>query len=214
MSYVTIVVDEDRYARAAIALLVADEDIRVIGQYGELDKALATIQTTAPHVVVIGFHGDSDKQTKLAFMHQIRATSPSTACLVLSAIDGDTNLRFETVEAGADGWIKLFERAPNVLSDAVKRMAQEQSDLSPTLALVLLRQLISAERGNSPYRVPRKPELTATERAALAKRAEGAAESAIVDSLSLPSVESLKRLFRHILRKFFLPEAYTVDGAQ
>lgn len=213
MSYETIVVDEDRYARAAIALLVADEDIRVIGQYGELDKALATIEATAPHVVVIGFHGDSDRRTKLAFMHQIRETSPNTACLVLSAIDGDPHLRFETVEAGADGWIKLYERAPRVLSDTVKRMAQEQSDLSTTLAAILLHQLISAERGRTPYRVPSKPGLTATERAALVKRAEGASEDAIVDSLALPSVENLKRLFRHILRKFFLPEAYTVDGA-
>lgn len=205
--YSVVIVDDDRFAREALGLLFTDPALHVVGSFGAMQEALAFIEKQAPHVAVVDIHIDTNIQERLSFIHAVRRASSATACLVLSAVDADEELRYETIEAGADGWYELSGVSGASLLEIVKRLAQGQSDLSRKLASKLLRQLVAAESDQASYRVPPVPELTPVERDVLVRRARGEDQQHIAADLKV-STAHLGRHFRNILRKFFLPEAY------
>lgn len=205
--YSVVIVDDDQFARDALVLLFTDPYIKVLGRFGVAQEALVAIENWVPHVAVVDIHIDTNIREALAFIHTARRASPATACLVLSALDASDDLRYESIEAGADEWYRLSGISEESPIDIVKRLAEGQSYLSRGTAANLLKQLAAAENNQASYRVPPIPNLTPAERDLLKRRAQGEDRGQIAADLNV-SVANLGRHFRNILRKFFLPEAY------
>jgi DNA-binding NarL/FixJ family response regulator len=118
-------------------LLEAEPDIRVVGEAGTAESALARIPALRPDVAILDVRlPDGDGVT---VCRQIRSTMPEVACLMLTSYADDQAL-FDAVLAGAAGYV-LKEIRGTDLVGAVRTVASGQSMLDPAAAATLMARL-------------------------------------------------------------------------
>ena len=118
-------------------LLEAQPDIRVVGEAGTAESALARIPALRPDVAILDVRlPDGDG---VAVCRQIRSAMPEVACLMLTSYADDQAL-FDAVLAGAAGYVLKQIRGSDLVG-AVRTVASGQSMLDPAAAAAMMARL-------------------------------------------------------------------------
>ena len=126
-------------------LLEAEPDIKVVGEAGTAESALARIPALHPDVAVLDVRlPDGDGVT---VCREIRSRMPEVACLMLTSF-GDDDALFDAIMAGAAGYVLKQIRGTDLVG-AVRTVASGQSLLDPQAASrVMARMRDRAQRSD------------------------------------------------------------------
>jgi serine/threonine-protein kinase len=193
---VRVVIAEDMVLlRAGLAQLLAGSGIDVVGEAGDPEALLSLVAAYRPDVAIVDIKlppTHTDEGVRAAV--RIRQEHPGTAALLLSSYL-DVRYASELLEtgAGACGYL-LKERVahPDVLEDALRRVADGQCVLDPAVVT----QLMNRTRVRGPL-----DDLTPREREILDLMAQGHSNAriGILLGLSPRTVEShVRNLFVHL----------------
>ena len=194
MATQVLVVDDHEIIRQGLQSLFKDSGVRVCGEAASAEEALRQVRKLKPDVVVLDVllkDGDSFDVIK-----RVRATSPATRVVMLSAFDNPTYVA-RAVAAGAhDYLLKTISRA-DLIAAVTSAAAGEQATRSGELRRVAGQM---TRRDKQPVAgVP----LTPRETQVLRLVAMGLSNQEIADSLEI-SVETVKEHVQNLLRKISL----------
>jgi DNA-binding NarL/FixJ family response regulator len=153
-----VIADDEVLLREGLARLLAETGFEVVAKVGDPDQLLATIRHTHPQVAIVDIkmpptHTDEG----LVAAEEIRRLDPSVGVLVLSHyLESRYAMRLLQQHPEAVGYL-LKERISDiaVLTDAIRRVAEGECVIDPTIvARLLARQRDSQDRGS-----PHQPDL-------------------------------------------------------
>ena len=182
--------DHEIVRRGVRELLEAEGDIEVVGEAGTAEEALGRIPATTPDVAILDVRlPDGDG---IAVCRDVRSKHPDIACLMLTSYSDDEAL-FTAIMAGAAGYALKEMRGPDLV-DGVRRIAQGESLLDPSLVSAVLDRL----------RNPAEPDelsgLTDQERRIIDLIAEGMTNREIGEQLFLAE-KTVKNYVSNLLAK-------------
>jgi DNA-binding NarL/FixJ family response regulator len=129
--------DHEIVRRGVRDLLEAEPDIKVIGEAGTAQSALARIPALRPDVAVLDVRlPDGDG---VSVCRDIRSQVPQVACLMLTSFTDEESL-FNAIMAGAAGYVLKQIRGTDLVG-AVRTVASGQSLLDPQAASQLMARL-------------------------------------------------------------------------
>jgi len=184
----TLVVDDHAVVREGLRrLLSQEEDVTVIGEAASGEEAVAQVRRRRPDVVLMdarmpGMGG-------IRAMQEILSEHPQVRTVVFTA-HGEEELLWESLDAGADGFVLKDSEGPALIG-AIRQVVAGEPYVDQRLAPDFLRQL-SRPR---PTGV-----LSARERQILQLLADGCSNREVSERLVL-SVETVKTHVKHILAK-------------
>jgi two-component system, NarL family, response regulator DevR len=168
--------DHEIVRRGVRDLLEAEPDIRVVGEAGTAESALARIPALKPDVAVLDVRlPDGDGVT---VCREIRSRMPDVACLMLTSFPDDQAL-FDAIMAGAAGYV-LKEIRGTDLVGAVRALAAGGSTLDPRAAAQVMARLRGQQDKHDPLEA-----LTPHEREILVLIGEGLTNRQIGEQMFL-----------------------------
>ena len=194
-----LIADDEVLLREGLARLLADEGFDVVGTVGTAAELLRKIPLTRPDVAIVDIRmppGYSDEGLLAAI--EIRASQPSVGVLVLSHhVESRYAMRLLEGHPEHSGYL-LKERVSDVavLTDALRRIAEGECVLDPTIVSRLVRR---------PREESALTELTPRELEVLGLMAEGHSNQGICDKLFL-SPKTVETHVRQIFQKLGLGE--------
>jgi DNA-binding NarL/FixJ family response regulator len=188
-----VIADDAMLLREGTARLLEDAGVEVVAKVGDAQKLLAAVDRDHPDVAIVDIRmPPTFTDEGLVAAETIRAAQPDVGVLVLSQyLEPTYALRLLQEYPERSGYL-LKERVSDIggLTDALKRIAEGECVVDPTIVAKLLRR-------------PRDPdplaELTEREREVLALIAEGRSNHAISELLFL----SPKTIETHISQIFW-----------
>jgi DNA-binding NarL/FixJ family response regulator len=127
-------------------LLEAEPGIKVVGEAGTAESALARIPALHPDVAVLDVRlPDGDGIT---VCREIRSRMPEVACLMLTSF-GDDDALFDAIMAGAAGYVLKQIRGTDLVG-AVRTVAAGQSLLDPQAASRVMARIRDHARRSDP----------------------------------------------------------------
>lgn len=192
-----VIADDEMLLREGLARLLADEGFEVVGKATDAQELLRAVRLTAPDVAIVDIkmpptHTDEG----LVAAREIRSVYPDVGVLVLSHyLESVYAMRLLEAHPERVGYL-LKERVSDiaVLADALRRIAEGESVLDPTIVT----RLIDRPREHSPL-----AGLTNRERQVLELIAEGRSNRAIGQQLFL-SPKTVETHIRQIFQKLAL----------
>ncbi len=188
-----VLVDDHHIVRRGLkSLLKAFQDLEVVGEAASGEEALQKIESWMPDVVVMDLlmPGGMDGIEAIKRMH---ALLPNTHIVVLTSSIDDAQV-VASLRAGAIGYVRK-EADPEVLLSSIRAAARGQSLLGPTVAGVLMQELMRGEKHSV--------ELTEREQEVLRQLALGRTNHEIAEAL-IVSDETVKTHVGNILTKLQL----------
>ena len=188
-----LIVDDDPLVRSALTFMLGGQpDLKVVGEAGDGHEGLARAAELRPDVVLMDI-----RMPRLNGLDATRVLLDRTdppRVIVLTTFDADEYV-VEALAAGADGFLLKDTPPPDVVA-AIRKVAQGDPMLSPTVTRSLIRRIATSNR--SPEAVTRLEALTDRERdvALAVGRGLSNAEIATELFLSVPTVKS------HVSRVF------------
>ncbi len=173
-----LIVDDDLTAREAMRLLLEGPDITITARCGSAEECLDAIVRQPPQVALVDMRMHGDPYAGVALIRQIRALSPATACLALTASDRRGDLLPLAFYAGAHGYYRKGYILGDELPEIVKRLAAGAWELDPEMAALLLRD------ADQPGQASQPPIFTPREREILSRVARGERPASIASSLN------------------------------
>ncbi len=124
-----VLVDDHGLFRAGVAAELAGS-VDLVGEAGDVDKAINVIRATRPDVVLLDVHlpGGGGRAVLDACVHEL----PGTRFLALSVSDAADDV-IGVVRGGARGYVTKGVTAPDLLA-AIHRVASGDAVFSPRLA--------------------------------------------------------------------------------
>jgi two-component system response regulator NreC len=177
-------------------MLLAEDDLDIVGEVNSGEEALQAVRDLKPDVVLMdvampGIGG-------IEATRKIKAANADTVVLALTMHE-DEQYFFEMINAGASGYIPK-RAAPDDLVSAIRVVNQGNVFLYPTLAKLLVKDFLDrAETGSTPV----VEELTPREREVLTHIAEGYTNREIAENLVI-SVKTVDRHRENIMQKLNL----------
>jgi len=165
-----VVVDDDRSAREALRLLLQGPEIDVLALCESPEECLDAIVAKPPQVALVDMRMQGDPYAGVALIRQIRALSPATACLALTASDRRGDLLPKAFYAGAHGYYRKGYVLGDELPRIVRRLAEGAWELDPEMAERILRD-VAVNETRAPF--------TPHERDMLRRIASGATADAL-----------------------------------
>ena len=111
-------------------LLEREEDLKVVGEAGDGEEAVELVDKLKPDVALIDIA--MPKLNGIEATKKIKALSPSTAVLILTAYDDDQYI-FALLEAGAAGYLLKDVRSTQLI-EAIRQVYAGESVLHPAIA--------------------------------------------------------------------------------
>lgn len=171
-----LIVDDDPIMRVALRLLLEGPDISISASCDSAEECLDEIVRRPPQVALVDMRMRGDPYAGVTLIRQIRALSPATICLALTASDRRGDLLPLAFYAGARGYYRKGYVLGDELPEIVKRLASGAWELDPEMAELLLREADQAGQSGQPsVFTPREREIV--RRIAQGERAEGIASS-------------------------------------
>src|SRR6478752_7810552 len=148
-----LLADDQTLVRGALAaLLELEDDFEVVAQVGRGDEVLAAAFESKPDVALLDI--EMPGLDGLAAAAVLQAEMPSCRVLILTTFGRPGYLR-RAMEAGALGFV-VKDAPPELLADAVRRVAAGERVVDPDLALATL------AGGQSPLTARERDVLTAS----------------------------------------------------
>jgi two-component system, NarL family, response regulator DesR len=167
-----LIVDDDQFARQALRLLLHGPEIEITALCAAPEECLDAIVLRPPQVALVDMRMQGDPYAGVELIRQIRALSPATACLALTASDRRGDLLPKAFYAGAHGYYRKGYVLGDELPQIVRRLAEGVWDLDPEMAARILRD--SSADASAPF--------TAHERDMLRRIASGATADALAST--------------------------------
>jgi two-component system, NarL family, response regulator DevR len=189
-----LVVDDHEVVRMGLrALLSMETDMRVVGEAGDGDAALAQALRTRPDVIIMDIRmGPTDG---IDACRAIKAELPEVGVLMLTSF-GEREAVMASLVAGASGFL-LKNTGHAELLRAIRAIAAGESLLDPAVTRSVMEALVSlAENAED----PRVAQLTAREREVLRLIADGQSNKEIAQTLVI-SAATARNHVSHILEK-------------
>jgi DNA-binding NarL/FixJ family response regulator len=194
-----LIADDEVLLREGLARLLAEGGIDVVGLVGSAPELLRKVELTRPDVAIVDIRMPPNyADDGLVAAVEIRASHPAVGVLVLSHhIESRYAMRLLEEHPERSGYL-LKERVSDVavLTDALRRIAEGECVLDPTIVARLVRR----PRGESPL-----GELTERELEVLGLMAEGHSNQGICAKLFL-SPKTVETHVRQIFQKLGLGE--------
>src|ERR671921_335631 len=180
-------------------------DVRVVGEAGSVDEAVATIRHLKPDVVLLDVHMPDGGGAEV--LRKVRPAHPDVVFLALSVSDAAEDV-IAVIRAGARGYVTKTISGRE-LADAVRRVHAGDAVFSPRLAGFVL-DAFSDRPGAAPPGDPELDRLTRRERDVLRLLARGYAYKEIAGELFI-SVKTVETHVSSVLRKTQLSNRYELS---
>ncbi|WP_291980597.1 response regulator transcription factor [Luteitalea sp.] len=191
MSVTVAIVEDDAQLRAAIVELInASEGLTCVGSYGSTEAALAALPGVAPHVVLMDINLGG--LSGIEGTRRLKAGSPATHVVMLTSFD-DSDLIFESLKAGATGYVLKRTPTPQILA-AIHDVCAGGAPMSGVIA----HKVVQYFRHNQS--APEVQHLTDREREVLDALAEGQQYKEIAHHLSI-SINTVRKYIKGIYEK-------------
>lgn len=193
-----LLVDDHAVVRTGLKMLLSgQEDVDIVGEAGSAAEALTETERVQPGVILMDI-GLPDK-TGIEATREIKAKFPNVNIVALT-IHEDEEYFFQMLNAGASGYVPK-RAAPEELITAIRAAANGEVYLYPSLAKLLVRDYLNADRPSE-----EKIDLgglTEREHEVFTMLAEGASNQEIAESLVI-SPKTVERHRENIMRKLNL----------
>lgn len=190
-----VVVDDHVIFRSGLRAELSGH-VDVVGEAGDVSKAVALIDETAPDVVLLDVHMPDGGG--IAIVHETAGRHPETKFLALSVSDAPEDV-IELVRAGARGYVTKNVSAAE-LAEAITRVAAGEVVLSPRLAGFVLDAFSGSPAGSGD---PELDQLTPREQEVLEHIARGYLYKEIALTLGV-STRTIETHASAVLRKLHL----------
>ena len=195
MSRIKIMLAEDHVLvrEGTKEMLDREEDMEVIAEAGDGEEAVRLVKERDPDIVIMDIA--LPKLNGIEATKQIKAISPGTAVLVLTAYDDDEYV-FALLEAGAAGYL-LKDVSTDELVDGIRAVQAGESTLHPAIARKVVNRFsqLAQEDENAPLET-----LTEREVEVLQLAGKGITNRQIADQLSI-SHRTVQAHLSHIFDK-------------
>ena len=133
-----LIVDDHQMFRQGIWSRLEDEpDIKVVGETGTAEEAVALVDKTSPMIVLLDIRLPSMSGIEAARM--LRKRYPEVRILILTGYDFDQYIR-AAARAGIQGYL-LKDAPQQALVDAIREIAAGGTVLSPNVASKVIQNL-------------------------------------------------------------------------
>ena len=194
-----VIADDAVLMREGLARLLRDTGFEVVGQASNADELIQLVERRLPDVAVVDIRmPPTHTDEGIVAADRIRELKPAVGVLVLSHyLESRYAMRLLEHHPERVGYL-LKERVSDVgvLTDAIRRIAEGECVIDPTIVA----RLLNRQRPQSPL-----DELTDREREVLALMAEGHSNGGIGQKLFL-SPKTIEAHIRHIFQKLGLQE--------
>ena len=194
-----LLVDDHKIVRQGVrAYLQTLGDITVSGEAASGVEAVASVEKTRPHVVLMDLEmpGELDG---IEATRQIRKASPETQVIVVTSHHQDEYI-FPTIRAGAISYL-LKDVEPDELADAIRKAAQGEAVLDSRVASRVIQELQGIRKDEiNPF-----TELTEREFEVLRLIAAGKSNAEIAEVLVLGE-STVKTHISNILKKLHVDD--------
>jgi len=166
-TYQVVIADDHTLFRKGIRRILEDaEGLEVVGEAADGLELLKLLKSISPHVIILDI--SMPKMRGIEAINEIKAAWPGIKILVLTMHSGKEFLH-AALTAGAEGYLLKHDTETD-LTEALERVLQGESFISPMLHQYLTERLIDMCRG-----VPASPDdaLTPRQRQVLKLLAEG-----------------------------------------
>jgi two-component system NarL family response regulator len=196
---VLVVDDHELFRRGLEIVLAGEPDIEVVGEAGDGAAAVEAAQELLPDIVLMDVRmpgrGGIEACTAL------KEVAPSARIIMLTVSDEEADL-YEAIKAGATGYL-LKEISTDEVADAIRAVADGQSQINPSMAAKLLTEFKSMATRDDERRLVPAPRLTDREIQVLRLVATGKNNREIAKLLFI-SENTVKNHVRNILEKLQL----------
>jgi NarL family two-component system response regulator LiaR len=187
-------VEDQAVIRITLARWIgAEPDIEVIDAVERGEEALRIVEECAPDVVLLDLVLDTSQIEGIETLRRIRAISPATQVVVLSAYSDDAYV-LPALEAEAIGYM-LKRSDPDEVLEAIRDATRDRHHIDP---IILARLVEKARKDQNPDEL--KPELTRREKELVRLIARGMTNAEIAQQTYL-SIATVKTHVSNILRK-------------
>jgi DNA-binding NarL/FixJ family response regulator len=189
-----VVVDDQALVRLGLrTILLAADDLEVVGEAADGEEALRVCAAAQPQIVLMDVR--MPRLDGLAALRELRRRDPTIRVLVLTTYPEDHLVR-EAVQAGASGYL-LKEVQGEELLAAIRAARVGQPSYSPAATEALAR-LVAGTTGITPGR--EQANLTEREREVLALLVQGLGTRRIADRLVITPA-TVKYHVQHLFAK-------------
>ena len=189
-----IIADDHKVVREGTReLLQKEADLEVVGEAGNGEDAVKLARELKPDVAIVDIA--MPRLNGIEATKQIKAISPTTAVLILTAYEYDQYV-FALLEAGAAGYLLKDVRGQELI-EAVRAVRAGESVLHPVVARKALDHFVRAEDKD---KAPRMQVLTDRETEVLRLAARGRGNKEIARDLGL-SVRTVQAHLGNIFNK-------------
>jgi two-component system nitrate/nitrite response regulator NarL len=195
---ILLVDDHVLFRKGVAALLVARQDMQVVGEAGDGFEAIAQAQETVPDVILMDIH--MPECGGLEAVMVIKREMPHVHIIMLTVSDDDRDL-FAAIKNGAEGYL-LKNLEPYQLFEMLEGVRQGEAPISGAVAAKILQEFRQPTQ-NVAQEPEVSDELTPREVKVLEQVVEGATNKEIAEALTITE-NTVKIHLRNILEKLHL----------